>query len=265
MYNTDFPSRADLPTAARLKRSTAIAAGCAAILLVTVVMPAEYAIDPTGIGSAVGLTDMGKIKTQLAAEAAKDAPAATAAAAAPAAENGQQFERIEARLEQIERLLLDRDRVATALAPPSAAIVEQVRVPAQEPAQEPVPTEAAATPPEAGIVDTTASIPAGGREDEFAMTLAPGEGKEVKLIMSAGAEANFQWSANGSLVNFDTHGEGGGRTVSYEKGRGVGSDEGVLKAEFDGTHGWFWRNRTSEPVTLTLRTSGDYAEMKRPR
>jgi len=27
-------------------------------------------------------------------------------------------------------------------------------------------------------------------------------------------------------------------------------------------HGWFWRNRTSESLTVTLRTSGQYTELK---
>jgi hypothetical protein len=55
MYNTDIPTRAELPTSAQLIRSTLIAAGIAAALLVTVVLPAEYGIDPTGAGRALGL------------------------------------------------------------------------------------------------------------------------------------------------------------------------------------------------------------------
>jgi len=27
-------------------------------------------------------------------------------------------------------------------------------------------------------------------------------------------------------------------------------------------HGWFWRNRGREPVTVTLRTRGDYQDLK---
>ena len=49
----------------------------------------------------------------------------------------------------------------------------------------------------------------------------------------------------------------------YEKGRGAASDEGVLEAAFDGNHGWFWRNRGEENVTVSLRTSGDYTSVKR--
>ena len=48
MYNTDIPNREALPSTAKLIRSTIIAAIIALVLLVTVVMPAEYAMDPTG-------------------------------------------------------------------------------------------------------------------------------------------------------------------------------------------------------------------------
>jgi hypothetical protein len=90
--NTNAP--AELPSSGTLLRSTLIALAVAATLLVTVVLPAEYAIDPTGIGRALGLTQMCEIKMSLAAEAAA-AEAAEAAllaggAAAPAAADSAQ-------------------------------------------------------------------------------------------------------------------------------------------------------------------------------
>ena len=80
MYNTDLPTRAELPSTGKLIRSTLVAAVVAAGLLVTVVLPAEYAIDPTGAGRLVGLTEMGEIKQQLAEEAELDREASQAAA-----------------------------------------------------------------------------------------------------------------------------------------------------------------------------------------
>lgn len=75
MYNTDLPTRAELPSSRQLVRSTVFAAVAAGVLLTTVVLPAEYGLDPTGIGRVLGLTEMGHIKTSLAAEAAAaDAP-----------------------------------------------------------------------------------------------------------------------------------------------------------------------------------------------
>jgi hypothetical protein len=72
MYNTDLPTRAELPTSGQLVRSTLIAAGVAAALLVTTVLPAEYGIDPTGVSRALGLAEMGEIKVQLHQEAEAD-------------------------------------------------------------------------------------------------------------------------------------------------------------------------------------------------
>lgn len=46
------------PSGKRLALSVAAAAAVAAILLVTVVLPAEYGIDPTGVGRALGLTEL---------------------------------------------------------------------------------------------------------------------------------------------------------------------------------------------------------------
>ena len=42
------------------------------------------------------------------------------------------------------------------------------------------------------------------------------------------------------------------------------SDSGELRAAFAGTHGWFFRNRSNQNVTVTLRTSGDYQGVIRP-
>ena len=72
MYNSDIPTRAELPTTKQLLRSTLIAIVSAAAILVAVVLPAEDNIDPTGIGKALGLAEMGEIKQQLAEEAERD-------------------------------------------------------------------------------------------------------------------------------------------------------------------------------------------------
>ena len=83
MYNSDLPTRAELPSSKQLLRSTFIALIVATVLLLTVVLPAEYGIDPTRIGRVLGLTKMGEIKTQLAEEAARDRAADEVQTAAP--------------------------------------------------------------------------------------------------------------------------------------------------------------------------------------
>ena len=72
MFNTERPSLEELPSSAQLIRSTVIAGASAVAILVTVVLPAEYGIDPTGVGRVLGLQEMGEIKSQLADEAEAD-------------------------------------------------------------------------------------------------------------------------------------------------------------------------------------------------
>lgn len=72
MHNAPKPNIEDLPTKAQLRRSTIIAGIGAVAIGVMVYLPAEYGTDPTGVGSILGLTEMGEIKQQLAAEAAAD-------------------------------------------------------------------------------------------------------------------------------------------------------------------------------------------------
>ena len=61
------PGIGELPDPRILNRATAIAIAVAAALLLTVVLPAEYGLDPTGIGRLLNLTEMGKMKRAAAA------------------------------------------------------------------------------------------------------------------------------------------------------------------------------------------------------
>lgn len=54
------PSAATLQ---RLNRAVLIAAGSAALIATMMVLPAEYGIDPTGVGRLLGLTQMGEMKS----------------------------------------------------------------------------------------------------------------------------------------------------------------------------------------------------------
>lgn len=72
MYNSNKPDPEELPSSRQLLKSTIIAAIAAAVILVTVILPAEYGVDPTRAGKILGLTSMGEIKEQLAKEAEID-------------------------------------------------------------------------------------------------------------------------------------------------------------------------------------------------
>jgi hypothetical protein len=192
-----LPSENELPTPTQLLRSTLAAALVAAALLVTVVLPAERAIDPTGIGRMLGLTQMGEIKIALAQEADASAHADLG---------------------------------------------------------EPADAPGAVAPPV--VAPTLASR-------EVKLTLAPDEAAEVKVDMLEGRSINFEWETNGPRVNFDLHGDAPG--IDYHRyTRGSETRvSGELEAAFDGAHGWFWRNRSGEPVDIVLRVRGDFTDVRR--
>jgi hypothetical protein len=70
------------PSLASLRRASLVAVVVAAVLVVTAVLPAEYGVDPTGVGRRIGLTQMGRLKQELTKEAIEDARADSLAAAA---------------------------------------------------------------------------------------------------------------------------------------------------------------------------------------
>jgi hypothetical protein len=60
MSKPTSPYEVEPPTPKRLLAATLIACGGAVLALITFVLPAEYGIDPSGLGSAMGLTAMGE-------------------------------------------------------------------------------------------------------------------------------------------------------------------------------------------------------------
>ena len=204
MYNANIPSTHEIPSTGRLIRSTVIALLTAIFLLVTVVMPAEYGIDPTGFGEITGLKRMGEIKVSLTEEATADRANAAASL-------------------QIEL--------------------------------------------SEGVTAVTESLPLAPKSEmshEKKITLAPNQGTEIKVTMTKGSKVHYVWRTNGGTAVFDQHGDSKELKInyhSYSKGTGQ-MREGVLEAAFDGDHGWFWRNRTSTPMTITLKTEGEYTRIR---
>ncbi len=202
---------AETPSSASLVRSTLIAAAVAGLLLVTCVLPAEYGIDPTGVGRMLGLTQMGEVKLALAEEAASNAAAEASADSVIAAAE------------------------AVASAPASVA--------------------------------TTGTVDAVNRTDTTLVTLAPGKGGEVKLVMPGGSRARYIWRITNGVVNYDMHGDSTNAPkdwfVSYKKAQGVAADSGELVAGFNGNHGWYWRNRGTRDVLVQLITMGTYAQIEK--
>ena len=186
------------PSPMRLVRATLTAAALAGVLLVTVVLPAEFGIDPTGFGRATGLYRAPAV----AAEPLPEGAASDAAAVAGAPGTGSLFK--------------------------------------------------STTP---------------YRSDEMSLTLAPGEGAEIKAQMNAGERLVFSWMSSGGGVDVDMHGEAADKTGgdrSYWTGEFEEGGHGAFEAPMAGNHGWFWQNLNDTPVTVTVKTSGFYRRLFKP-
>ncbi|MAO23348.1 MAG: transmembrane anchor protein [Phycisphaerae bacterium] len=197
MHNANIPDYTELPSNKRLFKSTIIAIVSAAIILVTIVLPAEFGIDPTGVGSLSGLKRMGEIKTALAEELKAD--------------------------QQNQSSTTDT------------------------------------TPITNPVINQTDAAP---RTDTMSVTIDANKSTEIKLTMRKGATVEFTWSTDAGPSFYDLHGDS--KEINYhiyEKGTET-SKQGTLVASFDGNHGWYWKNRSAAPITITLKTNGDYQDIK---
>jgi len=207
MDNKNIPTDTELPSTEKLIKSTVAAVGVAVILLVIAVLPAEYGVDPTGVGKALGLSSMGKMKVSLAQE--------TATA-------------------HTQELVANSNQISPSL----EAIA------------------ASPTPEAVELIPTLAH--------EMKVDLAPGAATEIKVVMEKGRKVNYKWWSDGGRANFDVHADSKKLKINYHN-YSKGSEqksEGVIEAAFDGSHGWFWRNRTTEAMSITLQTSGEYTDIK---
>ena len=174
-----------------VRQRIAAAAGAAllvaGLVLVMFVLPAEFAVDPLGVGAKTGLLPLGV--------------------------TGQ----------QVEALTATAGSGATA----GAAIVVAQERPVQQ--------------------------------ETVSFALAPGEGMEYKYRLDKGEALLYSWKSTAPVdVEFHAEPDGGpaGYAQTYEKVPQRTEASGTLTAPFPGIHGWYWENKTSDPVTVTLTASG---------
>ncbi|WP_417446440.1 hypothetical protein [Kangiella sp.] len=163
-----------------LLKATLIALIIAAIALVTVILPSEYNIDPTGVGKALGLTALA-----INDDTSKDIDLT------PADDNSQ--------TESMNKVI-------------------EVTVPA-------------------------------------------GRGIEYKFAMEQFSKMEYEWITDGQPLYFDLHGEPEGDTTGYFESYAIATlDEmkGSFTTPFAGSHGWYWKNNTSEDVSIQLIVEGEF-------
>lgn len=180
-----------VPSGKSLVLASVLALLFAVLILFSIVLPAEYGIDPTGLGAKIGLT----------------------ALAGPS----------------------DAKPVAVSCPDPASASSDNVKGSATQ------------TPPWKHTV--MIAVPAG-------------KGLEYKFSVAKGAVLEYAWFTDGGKLYFDFHGEPKGDTTGYFKSYKETTDRkssGALTAPFEGSHGWYWENRSRQPVIVSLSTRGNYS------
>lgn len=153
----------------------------AAVALLTLILPAEYNIDPTGIGQRLGLTVLARSTDQQAAE-----------------------------------------------------------IPAFDPESMP---------------ESTAS------QQVIEITVPANKGIEYKLQMEQYDKVTYEWMTDGSSLYFDLHGEPEGDTTGYFESYAIATLDtmkGSFTAPFNGSHGWYWKNTSNQPIAVQLILNGQF-------
>jgi hypothetical protein len=212
-----------LPSTARLVRATLLSIVVAVAILITTVLPAEYGIDPTGIGTRLGLDALHSTADAVAPEG----PTAIGAADPVPAPS-------------------DREAVATLAAKAESSFGSNAGQ-AFDPA---------------AFSESVGEL----RSDTFSLTLDPGKGAEVKATLKAGDGLVFHWTASADVA-VDMHGEvpdAKGTWTSYAVESAQREGSGTFVAPFEGTHGWYWQNRGTDPVTVEIEVTGFQPSLYRP-
>lgn len=184
---SDTSSPLATPSLRTLARTTAAAIVVAAAILVTIVLPAEYGVDPLGTGEKLGLTVMSRVR------------------------------------------------------------VQPITLPAGEAGLKPVASGPALN--QYGVPFKT---------DSITFTLGPYDYIEYKYALQEGAQMQFAWQASAPVIH-DFHGEReNGEAMSFDKSNKQEAN-GAFAAPFAGIHGWYWENPGDGTVTVTLKSSGYYA------
>jgi len=100
--------------------------------------------------------------------------------------------------------------------------------------------------------------------DTITITIPARGDKEYKLVLKKGSSFKYAWKTNGEPLFFDFHGEPAGDKTGYFKSfkkATASQSSGSLTAIFNGTHGWYWKNKSKLPAIITLKVRGAYQRL----
>jgi hypothetical protein len=107
------------------------------------------------------------------------------------------------------------------------------------------------------------SAPAeGSNEFQSIEVMVPaGRGIEYKFDMQQFEKMTYEWITDGTALFVDLHGEPKGDTSGYYESYVIATSadmKGSFTAPFAGSHGWYWKNKSNQPVAVQLLVKGQY-------
>lgn len=182
------------------------------IIVIGAVLPAEYGIDPTGMGKSIG------------------------------------FDKLYQPAEKKE---------ATAL--PVAQLQSPIKV---------LKLEGGGSEPEV-VKPEEANYPAPAkqyeeRSDSVQVSLKAGKGLEYKVKILKHGRLKYEWLTSSGIVYADFHGDvkqdNPPKDIYYESYAIAYSNNmiGNLLTPYEGRHGWYFKNMTSNDITISIRLKGQY-------
>ena len=99
------------------------------------------------------------------------------------------------------------------------------------------------------------------QSNEVEVIVPAGRGVEYKFQLSQYENLTYEWATNSGLLYFDFHGEPAGDTTGYFESYTIATAnemKGSMTVPFDGVHGWYWKNNSDKPITVYLKTQGNY-------
>lgn len=106
--------------------------------------------------------------------------------------------------------------------------------------------------------------PAEIRNDVIEIVIPPRDSKEYKVHLNTGDYIEYHWLTKGAELFYDFHGEPDGDDTGYYesfKKETNSTSSGNYTATFHGTHGWYWKNKTTSAVSIRLEATGTYSRI----
>jgi hypothetical protein len=105
------------------------------------------------------------------------------------------------------------------------------------------------------------------RKDSVKITIPVGKGLEYKIAVLKHGQVKYAWKTNNGVLFVDLHGDVKSETKNspyYESYTVANSNNmgGSFIAPYEGRHGWYFKNKTNQPIEVSLHLVGEYQLIK---